>query len=323
MQEAVLGIDGGGTKTVALLADRSGRPLARAEGGPANIQRMTIDKLRAVLQPLLLDLFAQSAPAPIRVGALWAGFAGAGSIPSHEPIRLLLLELLATASEHVRGLTVPADIRVAIDHDMVIALAAGAGSRRGIVVISGTGSSVYGEDGLQRVRVGGGGPYFGDEGSGYAIGQQALRSVLQSYDGRLPPTMLSDAVCRYLDCLSPPELLYHWQGRAPAVAEVAELAHLVAEIAAQGDDIARAILAAAGKELGRAATRAVEALGLTHTAFPMILSGGILRHVAPVREELIRCVHTAAPAVEPQLLTLEPVNGAAQLAWRLVNERSP
>jgi N-acetylglucosamine kinase-like BadF-type ATPase len=320
MQEAVLGIDGGGTKTVALLADMTGRPLARAEGGPANIQRMAVDEVRAVLQPLLLNLFTL-APAPIRVDALWAGFAGAGSIPSHEPIRLLLLELLSgLAGER---LILADNIPIAIDHDMVIALTAGAGSRRGIVVISGTGSSVYGEDGLRRVRVGGWGPYFGDEGSGYAIGQQALRSVLQSYDGRLPVTMLTDALCRHLDCSSPPELLYHWHGRAPAVAEVAELARLVAEIAAQGDDLAREILATAGRELGRAVTRAVEALGLAHAAFPLILSGGILRHVAPVREELMRSVYAAAPAVEPELLTAEPVTGAIQLAWHLATERSP
>lgn len=320
MQEAVLGIDGGGTKTVALLADRTGRPLARAEGGPANIQRMAIDEVRAVLQPLLLNLFAL-APAPTRINALWAGFAGAGSIPSHEPIRLLLFELLSGPAR--QGLILADDIPIAVDHDMVIALAAGAGSRRGIVVISGTGSSVYGEDGLRRVRVGGWGPYFGDEGSGYAIGQQALRSVLQAYDGRLPPTMLSDALCRHLNCASPPELLYHWHGRAPAVAEVAELAHLVAEIAAHGDDLAWEILATAGRELGRAATRAIEELGLAHTTFPLILSGGILRHVAPVREELLRGVYAAAPAVEPELLTAEPVSGAVQLAWRLATERSP
>ena len=313
----LLGIDGGGTKTVALLTDMQGRTLSRAVGGPMNVQRMTDDELQSVLYPLFGELFAAMDPTPFVLSALGAGFAGASAIPSHTPLRQLLEAALAAAVCE-RPVTLAPSLPMAIHHDMVIALAAGSSTRNGIVVIAGTGSSVYGERDAASVRVGGWGPAFGDEGSGYAIGHQALRSVMQVYDGRLPASVLAEAICHAWQCAAPPELLMVWRARQPTVAEVAQLTPVVAAAAEEGDWLARAILQDAAAELARCVVTAVTQLDLGDDPFPLIMSGGVLHHVPLVAEELIAQVAAAAPGVAPRVLDIEPVNGAIHIARQLL-----
>jgi N-acetylglucosamine kinase-like BadF-type ATPase len=251
------------------------------------------------------------------LGALGAGFAGAGTIPSHAPLRQLLAAALAAAVRE-RPVTVARSLPIAIHHDMVIALAAGSSTRNGIVVIAGTGSSVYGERDAASVRVGGWGPAFGDEGSGYAIGHQALRSVMQVYDGRLPASALTDAICGAWQCAAPPELLTVWRARQPTVAEVGQLTPVVAATAEHGDWLACAILQDAAAELARCVITAATELDFGEESFPLIMSGGVLHHVPLVADELIAQVAAAAPGVAPRVLDIEPVNGAIHIARQLL-----
>ena len=315
--QTLLGIDGGGTKTVALLTDLQGRTLSRAVGGPMNVQRMTDDELQRVLYPLLSELFVAMESRPIVLRALGTGFAGAGTIPSHTPLRQLLQAAMAAAVRE-RTVTLAPSLPIAIHHDMAIALAAGSSTRTGIVVIAGTGSSVYGERDAASVRVGGWGPAFGDEGSGHAIGHQALRCVMQVYDGRLPASALTEAICSAWQCAAPPELLMVWRARQPTVAEVAQLTPVVATAAEEGDWLARAILQDAAAELARCVITAATQLDLCEESFPLIMSGGVLRHVPLVADELIAQVATAAPGVAPRVLDIEPVNGAIHIARQLL-----
>ena len=82
---------------------------------------------------------------------------------------------------------------------MVIAHAAALGGGPGIVVLAGTGSSILGVDGAgRRVKVGGWGPLYGNEGSAQRISGQALAAAARAYDGRGPSTALIDAFVRTL-----------------------------------------------------------------------------------------------------------------------------
>src|SRR5213078_4483038 len=85
--------------------------------------------------------------------------------------------------------------RVLVVNDALIALAAGAGDDPGIVIISGTGSIVYGRnERVEAARAGGWGHMIGDEGSGYWIGREALAAVMRAGDGRGPETGLTAAM---------------------------------------------------------------------------------------------------------------------------------
>src|SRR5918994_6059746 len=205
----VLGIDAGGTKTVALLADADGRIIADGRAGGANLQ--TEGELQ--VEKVLHDVIEQvTRGRNITAAAVCLGMAGVDREADGRTIRDIMRRL------GYRSNTL-------IVNDALIALVAGAGASPGLVVISGTGSIAFGVSnrGLA-ARAGGWGPTLGDEGSGYWIGRRALEAVTRDADGRGPRTQLTPMVLEYFS-LARPELLiseiYHQPHGRRAIASLA------------------------------------------------------------------------------------------------------
>jgi len=205
--------------------------------------------------------------------------------------------------------------RLSIVSDAAVALAGATGCRPGVVVVSGTGSVAYGENGEgKRARAGGWGWRLGDEGSGYSIGNGALIASLRALDGRGPKTSLTGKVMKALglgDIAGLVDLIYSGGMRNT---EVASLTPLVGEAAEEGDAVARRILEEAGEELGLAASAVAGRLGMKD-GFTVALTGGVF-NLAPVREALGRVLGKAQPGcrmIEPRF---EPDIGAALLALK-------
>src|SRR5262249_13889324 len=155
------------------------------------------------------------------------------------------------------------DRRLRIPHfelvtDARAALEGALDGKQGVVLIAGTGSIAMGMNAARHVeRSGGWGPTLGDEGSGYDIARQALKAVIASFDGRAPKTVLTDRICEQFGIETAkdlPGVIYSGDhnGDSESVA-IASLARLVAEAATEGDEVARDILARAGKDLGELA----------------------------------------------------------------------
>ncbi|MEP7146290.1 MAG: BadF/BadG/BcrA/BcrD ATPase family protein [bacterium] len=82
---------------------------------------------------------------------------------------------------------------ILITTDAMTALYGAFEGNEGIILISGTGSVLYGFSNGKINRVGGWGRIIGDEGSGYWIGKRALNLVMKEYDkGRGRKSMLAD-----------------------------------------------------------------------------------------------------------------------------------
>src|SRR5262245_52146687 len=169
----VLGVDAGGSKTVALLADRNGQVVAEARGGGANLQvhgELEVEKtLHAVIDELLSAHHVTPAAACL-------GIAGVDRERDGQTIRSVVRRLGFRE-------------RVLVVNDALIALVAGGGIGPGLVLVSGPGSIAYGvsPDGVA-ARAGGWGSALGDEGSAYWIGRRALAAVTRQADGRGPTT---------------------------------------------------------------------------------------------------------------------------------------
>src|SRR5690606_32133686 len=149
------------------------------------------------------------------------------------------------------------------------------GSGPGLLVIAGTGSVAWGraEDG-RAARAGGWGHLLGDEGSGYALGLEALRAVVRAHDGRAPETTLRDAVLSHARARAPEELIA-WAATA-AKADIAALAPRVAAAAREGDAAARAIVDRAAHDLA-GHIRALHArLGPWSAPPAVAMTGGLL-----------------------------------------------
>ena len=160
------------------------------------------------------------------------------------------------------------------------------------------------------------GHILGDEGSGYAVGRQALQAAVRALDGRGQPTALTEALMDYWKLRSPDDLLtevYHHAGKA----DIARISPLVFQIArAAGDTVARRIMRSAAQELALAALTVGSALDFAEGGMPLALGGGLLLFEAPYRQQVVRSIKRRR-RVSPVTLATDPALGAARAARSL------
>jgi N-acetylglucosamine kinase-like BadF-type ATPase len=295
----VLGIDAGGSKTVALVAESGGRIVGEGRAGGANLQTEGELQVEKVLHEVIEHALRGRDVPP---DAVCLGMAGVDRESDGRVIRDIMRRL------GFRQNTL-------IVNDALIALVAGAGASPGVVVISGTGSIAYGVS--QRgfaARAGGWGPTLGDEGSGYWIGRRALEAVVRDADGRGPRTALTEKVLEYFS-LPRPELLiseiYHQPHGRRAIASLAPLVDRTRE---DGDLVAGAIMIDAADELAKAAGSVITRLEMRGEQFPILMAGGLLKRSEWLVAEIARRMAEVAPRSEVLPLTEEPALGAVRLA---------
>jgi N-acetylglucosamine kinase-like BadF-type ATPase len=309
-----LGIDGGGTRTVAWLADGEGKLLGRAESGPSNPHKIGLAPAgREILKAFRICLrdagFPLSAARTLRppvLSAVCAGISGVGRRTLHRP-------LLAWMRRHI-----PAR-RYLLTTDAAIALAAAVRDAPGIIVIAGTGSIAYARDdqgGL--LRAGGWGIPFDDRGSGYDLGCKAVAVALEAFDGRSPQTVLMDRICRYLGLGDITEVVS--QQLEPQ--RVAALLPLVTEAAREGDLVARHLCDDAARDLADLATALMKRAGWTRRAAPVVTTGGVFQSSVLIRRAFVRHLRRFCPQARVELLARPPVEGALWLA-RTLNKKRP
>lgn len=302
----LIGIDGGGSKTVALLADAAGRVLGRGVAGPSNHQTVGVAAAESALNQAIQAAFAAAGLEPRPPRAIGLGMSGVDRPADHAIIH-------DWAARHVPG------VRVVIVNDAEIVLAAGTPAGWGVAVICGTGSIVVGRNPEGRTaRAGGWGYILGDEGSGYAIGQAALRAIMRAGDGRGPQTALTGAILAHWSLPSPSALIGRLHGApTPPIQEIARLAALVESVAAAGDEVAQGILAEAGRELAVAVAAVMRHLELRGPT-PCALAGGVLVRGQLTRQMFLDAATSLGLRLDPVTPVPEPAQGALILARKLL-----
>lgn len=293
----VLGIDAGGTKTRALLADETGRVVGRGLGGGANLKTDGELEVEKVLHRVIEEAEAEAGTKP---DAIALGIAGADRPEDHALLRAILRRMGFRQ-------------RVLVTNDAHIALVAGSPSRVGLALICGTGSIAWGQNaGGEIARAGGWGWHVGDEGSGFWIGVRAVRAALKASDGRGPLTALVRPLLDHFEMTGVEDIVrVVYAGDFPRH-RIALFAPRVAEAAAEGDAAAREILEAAAAELAEAAQSVIRRLGLPGRPYDIVLSGGTFAAVPSLAEAVASLLR--APAASVRLLTDEPAAGAVRLA---------
>ena len=251
-----LGIDGGGSKTEAVIIDDQDRVWGRGLSGGCNTnfvpRRDAISSYVHAVRQALDEAGLQ--PCDIRqAGCTFGGVAR---------------DAFAEVGLDVVPIGV-GECRVAFER-------AGIDRLYGIAMIAGTGSSCfgYGADG-RRFHSGGLGALLGDEGSGYDIGLRAIRRALLSKDGRRPPTALAEAVCRYLGVPSLGSVVGKLSGVRIQQPLIAGFAARVAEVASAGDEAAIEIITEAGRTLGDLAAFVAGRVFQADDEFPVVMAGGV------------------------------------------------
>jgi N-acetylglucosamine kinase-like BadF-type ATPase len=321
----LLGIDGGGSKTLAWLARLENAAddctidedhvIGKGLSGPSNPQVVGFQSaINAVEEAVALAWESTGAP-PRPVAVMAAALAGCGRAEDQSRFRFLSTRARLAEETIVVG-------------DAEAALAAGAPDRVGVAVIAGTGSMVWGrqEDGTT-VRSGGWGYLFGDEGSGYWLAIEALRSVARSADGRAQSTTLTIALLTALGLREPHELVGAIYGANRPREEIASLAQIVLSEASNGDRQAFALMERGASELALAVRAVVQQLDLptrfgresNYPDYRLICAGGLLANFEGYRHRLE--VHLRQLAIGPAEIVVakNPALGALRLAlehWR-------
>ncbi|MGH9328461.1 MAG: N-acetylglucosamine kinase [Terriglobia bacterium] len=301
--ELFLGVDGGQTSTRAVLGDETGAILSQATAGPSNHTEEPggEERFEQAIRLCLAKIFAQARLARTEreeFSAACFGMTGETEIK-----RRVLGRIIQTRN-------------LIVVHDSVNALAGATEGAAGIVVIAGTGSVARGVNAAGvELRAGGWGHLFGDEGSAYWIGREALRAVAAQFDGFGDATELTPALCEKLGETSPYHLMAKYYSGEWTHDHLAGLGVCVNRIAGTGDSVAGIILENAGSHLARLAL-AVTARLFPESIGPVVsYSGGVFESqivLTSFREAILR--ERPQAAIRPPIFP--PLLGSLILAYR-------
>jgi len=329
----VLGIDGGGTRTTAWLADERGKVFARAVAGPSNPLKVGFDaSQRQILRAATLAMRKARLPLPVaelserrkkttaaasrkssaartpplQMDAVVVGLAGVDRPPIYRKLDKWLRRAIP-ARHHL------------LTSDAAIAMHAAIGDTPGIIVISGTGSIAYGQDDRGHVlRSGGWGTAFDDVGSGYDLGRKAIIAALHDFDGRGPFTQLAARLRKALRIPDMTRVVL-----LPLTPQkIAGLFPLVLDSARRRDFVAQRLCEEAGRDLADLAIALLKRLGWLRRAVPVVCAGGVFRASPRVRRSFAFHLHRRAPNARILLHRQPPVLGALALARKLATSQA-
>ncbi|MDP3684726.1 MAG: BadF/BadG/BcrA/BcrD ATPase family protein [Ignavibacteria bacterium] len=196
----LIGIDGGGTKTHAVLTNLNDEKLFECFGGPSNFLILGTGRVAETLLALIDSCKNYLNISYNDISFVLLGTTGAGRRSDAELLENDFQSYLTSKNISIRNFRVESDARIALE---------GAFSGKpGSILIAGTGSIMFGKDKDGNIhRVGGFGRYIGDEGSGYSIGKKALTAIAKSFDGRGKKTILSELIAEKFGIVSSEKLI--------------------------------------------------------------------------------------------------------------------
>ena len=290
-----IGIDGGGSAVRVAVIDAALNIAGESRGLAANPGSVGRDEAARRIVEAARAALASAGAAREQVRAVGIGVAGADAAHSADWLRAVVAAIAPGA-------------QAALSSDYEIALVGAHGARRGLLLLAGTGSLAYGvSDSGAAALVGAWGYLLGDEGGGYWLGAHGLRAVVRMDDGRGRHTLLAAALLNALGQDSA-RALVPWLYGQPRVSDVAALAPLVLDCAAQGDAVARELVESAARELALAARAARLRLGLTDA--PPAFTGSLLSAANQLSAMVCDLLGMSAP-LTPRY---SPAVGAALLA---------
>ena len=294
----ILAIDGGGTHTRCVVFSLSGKAIGIGSGGASNHLLVDRSIVRLSLDAAITMALAEAGVHISEVECVSAGLAGVDfdGTGANEMAKLF----------REFGFT-----RMVISGDMVTAHSGALAGCPGVLALAGTGSSVLaiGDDGT-RIKVGGWGPIFGDEGSAYRIGESALRAAARDFDGRGPKTGLTPVMAGDLGISDFKESIQAVYLDEMKPTDIAELSKSVERVAQEGDEVAIGILRTAGIELSECVAAAVRRMRFANESIKVSFQGSVITSCEVMRESFCRALAEILPTASVTPPRFPPVIGA-------------
>jgi N-acetylglucosamine kinase-like BadF-type ATPase len=299
----VLGVDGGNSKTIALVARLDGTILGWGRSGCGDIYgaaspAVAIETLSqavgTALEQSVIEASALSAACFSLAGADWP-----------EDFAFLQAALEQRGFGH----------KIQVVNDAMGALRAGSTDGTGVVVACGTGAAVGAKSADGHIWHSSFWQVI--QGAGQ-LGHKTLRTIYESDLGIQAPTTLTNRVLDYFGQSSVEQLLHLMTAREtthPSYLEISQISRLLLDEAERGDMIAKRIVVEHGAALGDYVVVAARKVGIECTPFTLVLMGGVLRHPSSIlTDAIIERVRHTSPEIQPIASRFEPVIGALLLA---------
>jgi len=296
----VIGVDGGSTKTVAMVADDQGHILGAARGMGSNWSGEDVRIPMTLVAETARQALQQAGLNGEDISAGVFSLAGADWPEDHTRREAVLSQAKLTR-------------KVIVKNDTFGGLRAGISCPHGMVIAAGTGvnAAVITPDGREYAY-----GYYAYSGGAGAIAGDAFDALLRAEDGRGQPTVLTSRVLSWLGFPNVESMLRAMILQKIDNGRFNSICPLVFEAAVQQDEVAKAILVHQGHSLAEYATAMVRRFDLHALEFELVLAGSVFKGVSPLLADTIgEDVHRAAPFARLVRPRFEPAVGSVLLAY--------
>ncbi|MCX6375927.1 MAG: hypothetical protein NTU88_07860 [Armatimonadetes bacterium] len=291
MKRLALGVDGGGTKSDAVLIDEQGSVLGWGRGGTGQVLWAGREAALEAYTDAIRQALGEHRPQDLWVAGLY-----------ERTFERMGLSETKTHFVHAGE----------VDRGLATAL-----ETHGILVLSGTGSFVAGLTASgEHLTLDGLGPVLGDHGSGYQIGLMGMRAAMAASWGPERRTSLYHVVPQELGGATPNDVfdLVYMQNMGRS--GIASGAKAVIRAAEDGDDIARQIVLDAADDISGVLADVIRHLGLETSDCALVASGGIAQNCGFYWDRVCENALKLAPGLRPIRPRIRPCVGSALLALK-------
>jgi len=300
-QKFVIGVDSGGTKTVAALANLEGRILKLIRTSSSHPRNLGFEKAIENLARALKKILPKNK-------IILSTFLG---LPATEEEFKFKKEKIKREFLKHKKISSIFGGKLTIGSDQLVGFRSGTDKKEGVVLIAGSGCVAHGWRRGKEAKVDGWG-YLSEMGSAFFVGQKALQNLFKDLDGRGPKTLITKFVFRKLRVKTKENLIGKIYSENPAKI-IPPLAVLVDDASKKVDIVAKGILTEAGRELALSTNAVIKKLNFQEFKFPIVLIGSMFNSeiiLNTVKKE-VKKIAPKAVFVRPKV---EPVIGAVKLA---------
>ena len=306
-KQYVIGVDGGGSKTKAVLADLKGKILARAKTGSAHPRNIGVKKAVENVALAIEKILPKE-------GKILFTFLG---LPAMEEEFKFKKEIIKEEFLKHKKLSLIFKGKLIIGSDQLSGFKSGTDEKDGVMLNAGSGSVVHGWRGKEEARIDSWG-YLSEMGSAFWVGQNGLQKVCKDLDGRGGKTLITKLIFQKLKIKNKEKLIEKiYSNNTQEI--IRSFSILVDKAGRKGDKIARDILTEAGRELALSANTAIKRLNFQNKKFPLVLIGSMFKSKI-ILDKVKKEIKKFAPKAKFIRPKIEPVMGAVKLAIKSVKD---
>ncbi len=300
-----IGIDGGGTKSKCVLCYENLNTIYETHSGPTNFLTIGTESVAETTISLITKCCNNQNISLNKIQGIVLGTTGAGRENDAQKLEIAVKELAKSKNLPQLNFKVVSDARIALE--------AAFSGNPGSILISGTGSIMFGKDKDGNIhRVGGFGRLIGDEGSGLTIGRKGLNILAKYFDERGKHTILKEKVENKFNIVDQSSLITKVYSENMRIQEIAPL---VLESANEGDELCKNILDEETNELLLHIAAMAKKMNDEH--MKLVFIGGIISNENIFSKTLKEKIKLFLPHIILQVPDHTPEIGAVIMAKQL------